>query len=78
MIESSSTAKNTFNPIRSIVDNIKVTPNPEKNLISLSLGKKIKKDVVITCCFLRGPDSVWKLVYSETSEGCDAESIRWG
>lgn len=38
VVESSSTAKNTFNPIRSIVDRIKVHPNPEKPLISVSLG----------------------------------------
>jgi len=39
MIKASSTAKNTFNPIRNIVDKLKVDPNPEKKLISLSLGK---------------------------------------
>lgn len=38
VLESSSTAKNTFNPIRSIVDQCKIKPNPSKPLISLSLG----------------------------------------
>ena len=36
--EASSTAKNTFNPIRNIVDRLKVQPNPGKALISVSLG----------------------------------------
>ena len=36
--EASSVAKNTSNPIRNIVDRSKVTPNPEKEIISLSLG----------------------------------------
>ena len=40
VIESSSTAKNTFNPIRNIVDKCKVNPNPDKKVISLSLGNK--------------------------------------
>lgn len=37
-MEASLTAKNTFNPIRNLVDKCKVKPNPEKSLISLSLG----------------------------------------
>ena len=39
-IESSETAKNTFNPIRSIVDKLKPPPASAsaKKLISLSLG----------------------------------------
>ena len=40
-IESSETAKNTFNPIRSIVDKLQPpasSSSPAKNLISLSLG----------------------------------------
>lgn len=36
--EASSVAKNTSNPIRNIVDASKIVPNPEKELISLSLG----------------------------------------
>ncbi|KAL3282782.1 hypothetical protein HHI36_005949 [Cryptolaemus montrouzieri] len=37
-IESSSTAKNTRNFIREIIENIKVEPNPDKPLISLTIG----------------------------------------
>ncbi|XP_044753018.1 tyrosine aminotransferase [Coccinella septempunctata] len=37
-VEVSSTAKNTRNFIREIVDNIKIEPNPQKQLISLSIG----------------------------------------
>ncbi|XP_060082304.1 tyrosine aminotransferase-like [Ylistrum balloti] len=37
-IPVSTIAKNTFNPIRSIVDSMKITPNPEKDMIALSIG----------------------------------------
>jgi tyrosine aminotransferase len=46
VLEASSIAKNTFNPIRSLVDRIKVVPNPEKQLISLSLGTERNVDHV--------------------------------
>lgn len=36
-------AENTFNPIRSIVDSMKITPNPDKPMISLSIGKIVTK-----------------------------------
>ena len=31
-------AKKTFNPIRNIVESINLKPNPEKEMISLSIG----------------------------------------
>ncbi|KAK3809262.1 MAG: tyrosine aminotransferase [Benniella sp.] len=37
-ISASIVAKRTSNPIRAIVDHIKVKPNPEKSMISLALG----------------------------------------
>lgn len=37
-IRPSSFAKKTFNPIRSIVDSMKLTPNPDKPMIALSIG----------------------------------------
>ncbi|XP_033228751.1 tyrosine aminotransferase [Belonocnema kinseyi] len=37
-VESSDIAKRTHNPIRSIVENIVVEPNPNKKLIALSIG----------------------------------------
>ncbi|KAJ7311807.1 hypothetical protein JRQ81_006116 [Phrynocephalus forsythii] len=37
-VRASDMSKRTFNPIRSIVDSMKVEPHPEKPLISLSLG----------------------------------------
>ncbi|KAI8899183.1 pyridoxal phosphate-dependent transferase [Globomyces pollinis-pini] len=37
-IKASDVAKRTRNPIRQIVDNLKVNPNPEKPFISLALG----------------------------------------
>lgn len=38
-IIASRSAQNTVNPIRRIVDRCKLSPNPEKPLISLSIGK---------------------------------------
>lgn len=38
-IPASVTARTTFNPIRSIVDNMKIAPNPNKKMIALSIGK---------------------------------------
>ena len=37
-IQASRSARNTINPIRRIVDRMKITPNPEKEMISLSIG----------------------------------------
>jgi tyrosine aminotransferase len=37
-ISASRTAQNTVNPIRRIVDRMKITPNPSKEMISLSIG----------------------------------------
>ncbi|KAL0849335.1 hypothetical protein ABMA28_013650 [Loxostege sticticalis] len=37
-VRASALARNTHNPIRSIVENLQVEPNPEKQLIALSVG----------------------------------------
>lgn len=37
-VPASKFAVNTFNPIRSIVDGMKLTPNPDKHMIALSIG----------------------------------------
>lgn len=37
-IEASRSARNTINPIRRIVDRMKISPNPSKEMISLSIG----------------------------------------
>ncbi|XP_051158838.1 tyrosine aminotransferase [Leptopilina boulardi] len=37
-IQASNIAKKTYNPIRSIVENIVVDPNPNKKMIALSIG----------------------------------------
>ncbi|KAF4072017.1 hypothetical protein AMELA_G00269520 [Ameiurus melas] len=37
-VRASEMAKNTLNPIRSIVDGMKLTPNPDKPMIALSIG----------------------------------------
>ena len=38
-VTASLSARNTINPIRRIVDRCKLLPNPDKPLISLSIGK---------------------------------------
>uniref|UniRef100_A0A3Q3WNJ9 Tyrosine aminotransferase n=1 Tax=Mola mola TaxID=94237 RepID=A0A3Q3WNJ9_MOLML len=37
-VKPSEMANNTLNPIRAIVDGMKLTPNPEKSMIALSIG----------------------------------------
>ncbi|GCB81339.1 hypothetical protein scyTo_0022159, partial [Scyliorhinus torazame] len=37
-VRSSEMSKRTFNPIRAIVDNMRIEPNPDKAMISLSIG----------------------------------------
>jgi len=37
-VQPSEVSVNTINPIRNIVENLKATPNPEKEVISLALG----------------------------------------
>jgi len=37
-VTGSKFAKNTFNPIRTILETMKIAPNPEKKMISLSIG----------------------------------------
>ncbi|CAF1190065.1 unnamed protein product [Adineta ricciae] len=37
-IQASRSARNTINPIRRIVDRMKISPNPAKEMISLSIG----------------------------------------
>ena len=37
-VHASEMSKKTLNPIRAIVDGMKLTPNPEKPMIALSIG----------------------------------------
>ncbi|XP_078061046.1 tyrosine aminotransferase [Mustelus asterias] len=37
-VRASEMSKRTFNPIRAIVDNMRIEPNPDKAMISLSIG----------------------------------------
>ena len=37
-VRASIVAKNTFNPIRNILETMSIDPNPEKKMISLSIG----------------------------------------
>jgi tyrosine aminotransferase len=38
MVNASIVAKNTFNPIRDLLETMTITPNPDKKMISLSIG----------------------------------------
>lgn len=38
-LKASDLSTNTINPIRSIVEGLKIEPNPEKHLIPLSIGE---------------------------------------
>jgi tyrosine aminotransferase len=40
-ISSSESAKNTFNPIRAVLENMNIKPNADKHVISLSIGTSI-------------------------------------
>ena len=40
-VPASSFSHNTFNPIRNIVDGMKLSPNPDKPMIALSIGKSV-------------------------------------
>ena len=42
VVPISKMAENTVNPIRRIVDHIKIEPNPNYDFISVSIGKFIK------------------------------------
>ena len=37
-VNASTLAKKTFNPIRNILETMNIAPNPEKQMISLSIG----------------------------------------
>lgn len=39
-VKPSEMANNTLNPIRAIVDGMKLTPHPDKPMIALSIGEK--------------------------------------
>jgi hypothetical protein len=39
-VESSVVSKRTVNPIRQIVDTMKIVPHPEKPMIALSIGMR--------------------------------------
>lgn len=45
-VKPSEMANNTLNPIRAIVDGMKLTPNPDKPMIALSIGTSCAFGVV--------------------------------
>lgn len=42
-VKVSDFAKNTHNPIRALVEGLKIEPNPDKQLIALSIGEFCSK-----------------------------------
>lgn len=47
-IEKSLVAQSTTNPIRNVVDRLKIPPNPQKTLISLGLGTGLHPSVPLS------------------------------
>jgi len=56
IIPASFMAKNTDNPIRKIVDHMKLTPNPDKDMIALSIG--IIKYIIIIIIIITAPAAI--------------------
>lgn len=48
-VKPSEMANNTLNPIRAIVDSMKLTPNPDKPMIALSIGKFLLSSSLHVC-----------------------------
>jgi hypothetical protein len=63
-VAPSATARRVFNPIRDIVDNMRVQPHPDKPMINLSLGAHacMRRTVIVA-------PGVWRLARS-----CDETS----
>lgn len=49
-VKPSEMADNTLNPIRAIVDGMKLTPNPDKAMIALSIGTASPPAPPSLCC----------------------------
>jgi tyrosine aminotransferase len=49
-VPASKVAKNAHNPIRQIVDKLKIDPNAQKDLISLALGIFPALTHLLSCC----------------------------
>jgi hypothetical protein len=41
LVQPSCTALSTFNPLRKLVDKLKIQPPPDREYISLALGKSV-------------------------------------
>lgn len=67
-VHASEMSKNTLNPIRAIVDGMKLTPNPEKPMIALSIGTvlfapSLSASLSLYLTFLLGPVSTLCYVF---------------
>merc|ERR1712126_253446 len=48
-VKASIVAKNTFNPIRNILETMVIEPNPDKKMISLSIGDPTEANLRMGC-----------------------------
>jgi hypothetical protein len=54
VVPVSKTAENTFNPIRNVVDTMVIKPNPNMDVIRLTIG--------MSCCVLFLPSGLWYIL----------------
>lgn len=59
-VRASALARNTHNLIRDIVENLQVEPNPDKQLIALSVGKYCAIQEPPLATYLDTLNTVWK------------------
>ena len=72
-IQKSTVAKHTTNPIRNIVDRLRIAPNPAKSSISLGLGTRINGGIIK---LKRRPDDIWEPQHSERRCGGNQRGTR--
>lgn len=51
-LKTSTLAKDTINRIRIIVESLKISPNPDKPMIPLTIGKRVISSAVTVLCFI--------------------------
>ena len=80
-VEASNTAKQTFNPIRAIVDTMKIAPHPDKKLIALSIGKfflALSNSNVHLNTLQTLPDQEWTWSTDHSNKSiCNSNLILW-
>ncbi|XP_028666005.1 tyrosine aminotransferase isoform X2 [Erpetoichthys calabaricus] len=67
-IKASEMSNKTFNPIRAIVDSMKIEPNPNKSMIRLSIGYQSSREVVAS--YYTGPEAPLDAMDVILTSGC--------